>query len=136
MQTPDGDVGLPPLLMRRGVSWRTIVEEWPARIRPELDAGRLCCLGLVTVSGSDPRELGKNHQVMAYGYDLDGAGNLTLHLYDPNTSPADADRVTVSLNIQHPEAATPITHNVAIDHPIRGFFRTEYAYRNPTGLLG
>jgi hypothetical protein len=136
MTTPDGDAGWPPLLMRRGVAWKTIVEEWAGRIRPELDAGRLCCLGLVTVASTNPGDLGQNHQVLAYGYDLDASGNLKVLVYDPNTPVADADKAEISLNINHPEQATPITSNVAISHPVRGFFRTEYAYRNPTGLLG
>lgn len=135
MLTPDGDAAWPPLITRRGVAWKTIVEEWPGRIQPELDAGRLCCLGLVTVASPNPGELGHNHQVMAYGYDLDAAGNLELHIYDPNTAPDRADEVTISLNLLDPEHATPIRHNVGIGLPIRGFFRTDYSYRNPTGLL-
>lgn len=135
MQTPDGDAGWPPLLMRRGVAWKTIVEEWPARIRPDLDAGRLCCLGLVTASGSNPGDLGLNHQVLAYGYDLDAANRLTIHVYDPNTAVAGADKVTLALDLAHPEHATPIASTVAISHPVRGFFRVGYAYRNPKGLL-
>jgi hypothetical protein len=135
MLTPDGDAAWPPLITRRGVAWKTIVEEWPARIQPDLDAGRLCSLGLVTVASPNPGELGRNHQVMAYGYDLDGAGNLTLHVYDPNTAPEAADTVTISLSLLAPEHATPIRHNVGIGSPIRGFFRTDYSYTNPTGLL-
>jgi hypothetical protein len=135
MLTPDGDAAWPPLITRRGVAWKTIVEEWPARIQPELDAGRLCSLGLVTVASPNPGELGRNHQVMAYGYDLDGAGNLTLHVYDPNTAQDLADTVTISLSLLDPEHPTPIRHNVGIGSPIRGFFRTAYAYANPTGLL-
>jgi hypothetical protein len=136
MTTPDGDAGWPPLLMRRGVAWKTIVEEWAGRIRPELDAGRLCCLGLVTVTSTNPGDLGRNHQVLAYGYDLDASGNLKVLVYDPNTEMAQADQVAISLNISHPEQVTPIAHNVAIGDPIRGFFRTDYGYRNPTGLVG
>ena len=136
MLTPDGNAGWPPLLNRQGVAWKTIVEEWPGRIRSELDAGRLVCLGLVTVAGTNPGDLGKNHQVLAWGYDLDGAQGLTLRVYDPNTPQDRADDVTIALSLAHPEQPTPITHNVAIEGPIRGFFRTEYGYRNPTGLLG
>lgn len=135
MLTPDGDAAWPPLITRRGVAWRTIVEEWPARIQPELDASRLCCLGLVTVASPNPAELGRNHQVMAYGYDLDWAGNLALRVYDPNTAQDRADEVTISLNLLDPEHPTPIRHNVGIGLPIRGFFRTDYSYANPTGLL-
>ena len=135
MLTPDADAGLGPILTRRGLAWKTIVEEWAGRIRPELDAGRGVCLGLVTVAGSDPRLLGQNHQVMAYGYDLGDDGSLTLHIYDPNTPRAQADDVRISLSVLHPRQATPITHNVAIDHPIRGFFHTTYTYQDPRGRL-
>ena len=136
MLTPDADAALGPLLTRRGIAWKTIVEEWSARIRPELDAGRLVCLGLVTVAGADPRLLGQNHQVMAYGYDLAADGQLTLHIYDPNTPRAQADDVRISLSVLRPRLATPITHNVAIDHPVRGFFHTTYTYQDPRGKLG
>ncbi len=135
MLTPDADAAVGPVLARRGVAWKTVVEEWAGRIRPELDAGRLVCLGLVTVAGSDPRLLGQNHQVMAYGYDLAADGTLTLHIYDPNTPQPQADDVRISLSVLRPAQATPITHNVAIDHPIRGFFHTTYTYHDPSGEL-
>jgi len=136
MLTPDGDTGWAPLVSRRGVSWMTIVEEWPSRIRTELDAGRLCCLGLVTVSGADPGQLGRNHQVLAYGYDLDTAGNLELLIYDPNTVQSSADDVRIKLNLSSPASATPITHNVNISTGIRGFFQVDYHYRDPRGQIG
>lgn len=136
MLAPDADESVGPLLIRRGVAWKTVVEEWATRIRPDLDAGRLVCLGLVTVAGADPALLGQNHQVLAYGYDLTADGTLSLRIYDPNTPPAGADSVAITLSVLHPDRPTPITHNVAIDRPIRGFFRTSYTYRNPTGRLG
>ncbi len=40
-------------------------------------------MGLIRVISSNPFELKRNHQVLAYGYDLVGTA-LTLHLYDPN----------------------------------------------------
>src|ERR1700704_1817227 len=56
--------------------------EWP-RIQTDLDAGHPVPLGLVKIKSSQPRDLCKNHQVLAYGYDLNGT-DLTLWLYDPN----------------------------------------------------
>ncbi len=135
MLTPDGDAGWPPLLARRGVAWKTIIEEWDPRIRPELDAGRLACLGLVTVLSPNPADLGKNHQVLAYGYDVDASGTLTLLIYDPNTPPEAADDVRISLSLLHPDSATPITSNVGIDLPVRGFFLTDYSYVDPAGKV-
>src|SRR5205814_2483160 len=75
------------------------------------------------------------------GYDLDDSSNLTLHVYDPNTLPAAADNVQLSLNIANPGQTTAITHNVNIRFPdrrpmpIRGFFRTDYTAKDPTFLL-
>jgi hypothetical protein len=134
MITPDHDTGWPPFFIRRGLAWKTIVDEWPNSIRPELDAGRLCPLGLVTLASVDPRQLGQNHQVLAYGYDLDDALNLSLLIYDPNTSQAAADSVRIAFSLADPSNTTPISHNVGVGHPVRGLFRVPYRYNNPTGL--
>lgn len=40
-------------------------------------------VGLVRVVSDDPRLLGHNHRVLAYGYDLEGS-DLALQIYDPN----------------------------------------------------
>jgi hypothetical protein len=131
MVTPDHDTGWPPFFIRRGLAWRTIVEEWAGRIRPELDAGRLCPLGLVTTASPDPADLGHNHQVLAYGYDLTESDDLTLLIYDPNTPQRSADDVRIGLSLASPSAATAISHNVGIGRPIRGFFRVPYERHDP-----
>ncbi len=134
MLTADHDIGWPPFFIRHGLAWKTIVEEWPASIRPELDAGRPCPIGLVTMATPDPTQLGKNHQVLAYGYDLDDASNLSLLIYDPNTPRSAADDVRIAFSLADPSNTTPISHNVAIGHAIRGLFRTTYRYHDPSGL--
>jgi hypothetical protein len=136
MNLPDADQSLLGLA-RHGIAWRTVNEEWP-RIRDDIDAGDPCPLGLVTVRSVNPRDLGRCHQALAYAYDVEGS-LLTLRLYDPNTDPAAADECSLSLDLSHPSEKTPITHNVAIRDPIRGFFRTRYAPpatspSRPTGL--
>ncbi len=128
MATPDGDVGVSPFVVR-GVTWMTLHSEWP-HIKDDLDAGRLCPIGLVTVAGVNVKALGNNHQVLAYGYELD-ADRLTLHVYDPNTRHDQADGVQISLSTATPTHGTPIQHNVNIKHPIRGFFRTGYTPADP-----
>jgi hypothetical protein len=132
MTTPDGDSG--PILLRRGVAWKTIMEEWPHRIRPRLDAGQLTVLGLVTTASVNPADLGHNHQVLAYGYELGDSNRLTLLIYDPNTPSDQADGVRISLSLANPTKKTLITHNVGISGPIRGFFGAGYRYRNPSAL--
>src|SRR5829696_6419850 len=93
---PDGD-----LAMVHGRAWRMIRLEWPA-IRGDLDRGTLCPLGLVKAKSRDPRDLGANHQVLAWDYDLAGT-RLTLRLYDPNHP--DDDEVTLSLDTGRPSPA-------------------------------
>lgn len=132
MNTPDHDTGI-WFLTRRGVSWKTINEEWP-KIKADIDGGMLSPLGLVTVYSTDPTMMGHNHQVLAYAYELDDAHRLTLHLYDPNTEPPDADGVHLSLDLSNPAHTSPITHNVNIGRGIRGFFRSKYVFNNPAAL--
>jgi hypothetical protein len=72
-----------------------IHEEWP-KVQRELDNHRLAPLGLIRAKSADPALMGQNHQVLAYGYDLDGT-NLTLHVYDPNAPNRDDLTLTASL---------------------------------------
>ena len=82
MNTDDGDTEL-WMVQHRGVAWRTINDEFP-KIKGDIDRGHPSPLGLVTVKSANPKDLGRNHQVHAYGYDYTG-DELTVHLYDPNT---------------------------------------------------
>ena len=116
MAAPDRSTGL---LWRRGIGEMTVADQLPT-IRATLDAGHPCPLGLVTVSGVDPRNLGANHVVLAYGYRLEDSGELTLRVYDPN-SPG-RDDIELSVNISTPAAGLPIRHNLGVAHPVRGIF--------------
>jgi hypothetical protein len=119
-------------LLAHGLAWHEISEEWP-KIKSDLDAGILSPLGLV--HGQEPptvgfftgiQDLGSCHQVLAWGYDLNGS-SLTIHIYDPDDI---GDQNTITLDIANPAHTTPITvsnHNGAF----RGFFRTHYAYHDP-----
>jgi hypothetical protein len=130
MCMPDEDTGAGPLL-RHGIAWHTLTEEWP-KVQTTIDAGSLAALGLIAVASSDPRKLGHNHQVLAYGYEVDGNATLTLRLYDPNTDAGAADGVNLAVSLCAPTQRVSITHNVAIDSPIRGFFVTPYTFSDPT----
>lgn len=121
MQLPDRDRG--PL---RGITTRTIHQEWP-RVQQEIDQGIPAPLGLVRVRAANPFLLGKNHQVLAYGYQLDHATRqLAIQLYDPNYP--DRDDLELSLNLHKALEFAPIRYSTG--EPIRGFFHT--TYRNPT----
>jgi hypothetical protein len=95
-------------------------QEWP-RIKASLDAGQLVPLGLVKVKSDNPRDVGKNHQVLAYGYDLDGT-DLTIWLYDPNY--ANRDDVQLRLSIAGTQAPVPLTY--VPSEPVFCFFHTPY----------
>jgi hypothetical protein len=128
MTLPDEDTGV-WLATLHGVSWRTIKDEWP-EIQSGLDAGKPVPLGLVTVRTSNPAQLGKNHQVLAYGYDRAG-DQVTLKVYDPNTDLGAADDVRISFSLAHAGGKSTITHNVGIGDPIRGFFNVPYSPAQP-----
>lgn len=61
---------------------RSLEVEWP-RIRADIDAGRLAMVGLVRHQGLSPWRLVGSHQVLAFGYEVDGDA-VTLRIYDPN----------------------------------------------------
>jgi hypothetical protein len=119
---PDGETLWSRLrLAPHGRAWRTIRQEWP-KVRAEIDEGHPSPLGLVRVRSSDPFQLKRNHQVLAYGYDLDGP-RLALRLYDPNR-PGDDD-VTLSLSLANPDRPTPLVLDPP-GTPVLAFFRVPY----------
>ena len=71
------------------------VRQWTV-IKLTLNAGQLVCLGLIRVRSFSPGDLGKNHQVLTYGYDEDDHGRVTLAICDPNNH--DRDDVTLSFS--------------------------------------
>jgi hypothetical protein len=121
---PDGDMALV-----HGRAWRMIRLEWPG-IRGDLERGSLSPLGLVKTKSRNPRDLGANHQVLAWGYDLEGT-RLTLRLYDPNHP--DDDEVTMALDIGKPRRATKVT--CSHGGTVWCFFRTAYQFKNPRPAL-
>jgi len=76
-------------------------------------------------------DLGRNHVVLAYDYQLTD-DNLTIHVYDPNTGPA--DEIYLGLSLAAPDRSTSIAHNIDIGHSIRGFFPVRYRPRNPPAI--
>lgn len=110
----------------RGAARRTVQDEWPL-VRAEIDAGRPCPVGLVTVRSLDPWELGKNHQVLAYGYEDDEpSGRAAIRVYDPNRPDDDGARIELAVA----DGGTP-----TFDYPggvaVRAFFRTPYSSADP-----
>ena len=116
---PNGDVGVIQAVgLTRGRSWVTYREAWP-QIQQDIDAGRLSPMGLIQ---TDSLDIGKNHQVLAYGYEKSGQ-DVTLHIYDPNESRQEID---LKFNITQTDGEVHIKRvggDPANDHRIYCFFR-------------
>jgi len=121
-ETRSGGLNFAP----HGRAWQTIRVHWP-EIKSMLDAGKPCPLGLVRVKSKELSQLGRNHQVLATGYDVSD-DLLTIFIYDPNY--ADRDDLTLSLNLAAPEQPTPITYSAG-DSPVFAFFPVNYKFRSP-----
>jgi hypothetical protein len=124
---PDGDSALTRFgLAPHGRAWRMIVEEWP-KIRTDLDAGLPSSLGLVRVRSTNPIDLKQDHQVLAYGYELDGDA-LTLRLYDPNLP--GRDDVSLGLSLAAPTRPVAVIASPP-GPPVFAFFRVGYRASAP-----
>jgi hypothetical protein len=114
---------------------RMLTREWPA-VQASLDAGRPCPLGLVTVRSADPRQVGNNHQLLAYGYEQDDTA-LRIAVYDPNQ--AGRDDVVLTLEPADPEQPVNLSLGGPAGPSSRTgavcFFKVDYASKTPPALL-
>lgn len=131
MNLPDGDSSVEvfgrALVTQRGVSWRTIEQQWP-QVKASIDDGIPAALGVVTVSSTNPAQLGHNHQVLACGYSIAGT-EVTVTVYDPNSG--QDDDVWIWFDTSAPAQATTFSHNLNLGRPVRGFFLTAYSPATP-----
>jgi hypothetical protein len=128
MLLPDGD-SRARARIRPGVASRTTRLHWPA-IKGLLDAGVPATLGVVTVSSPNPLLLGGNHQVLTYGYEIEGT-QVALQVYDPNAGPDDEVRIWFDTAAETAE----FTGNLGLPLPVRGFFLTRYSPARLPGLV-
>jgi hypothetical protein len=114
-----------------GVAERT-ASHW-IRIRAELDQGRPAALGLVRARSLNPLTLARNHQVLAYGYDLDEAtGALRIPVYDPNHPDDDAPALELRLGQGRVAGEIGYVHG---ERPVRGFFLTRFRPADPASAV-
>jgi hypothetical protein len=93
---PDADEGVVQGLgLMKGRSFVIARDEWP-KIKADIDANKLSPLGLVQTISYNPVDIGKNHQVLCYAYEL-SASNVTLHIYDPNVPKNDTVRLKFNI---------------------------------------
>ena len=105
-------------------------------IKQEIDAGRLCAIGLVLVHSVWPWDVAKNHVVLVYGYDQNGS-ILRLHTYDCNYP--GRDDIYIDIDATAPAPVRPIltngTDEVANPGHIRGFYcLPSYSHSDPQGV--
>ncbi|MGZ4830179.1 MAG: hypothetical protein ACXV78_11095 [Candidatus Angelobacter sp.] len=96
-------IGLAP----HGRAWVMINNAWP-KIQADINSGHPSPIGLVLTKSLNPIDLGLNHVVVVFGYDLAGT-DLTLHIYDPNL--ANRNDQTISLSIADPLHTTTVSSN-------------------------
>ncbi len=97
-------------------------------IRQDILAGHLSPMGLIMIKSILPFDLGSNHQVIAYGYQMRG-NSVEIYLYDPNSP--NVDSIQMSFNAKSTAETINVTHNVNASGPIYCFFRTNYTFRKP-----
>jgi hypothetical protein len=122
---PDPPGGVAALLRREPPRVESVLREWP-RIRAEIDGGHPAVVGIVRTTGFSPWALARNHQVLAYAYDVTSAG-VTIRVYDPNHPGRDDVELRVDLAA---DPALPWRDRVRLaqstDEPLLGFFRQRY----------
>lgn len=121
------DIGFP--LVVHGTSYRTVEEELP-KVRQAIDHGTPCPLGLILVNSTNPADLGKNHQVMAYAYG-DNGSTTAVSVYDSNVPDTE---VTITFSTAHPERGTRFVYS-GNDENLFGFFTVPYRPADPSALF-
>lgn len=123
---PDTDDSTSGIALRqKGRSFIIAKEEWP-KIKTDIDANRLSPIGLVQSKSFNPADLGKHHQVLVYGYNLNGE-QVTLYYYDPNHPGIDQMELRFSIStLSDPIKVNRFIKGVHSPMPINTFFRTNY----------
>jgi hypothetical protein len=111
----------------KGLTRSTREDEFP-KLQSQLDLGHPQVLGLITAR--DIGHIGDNHQVVAYGYDVDQAsGKISVYIYDNNSPDTETVLTLVpgTLGVQ--------ASNRDANNPWRGFFVHGYGPMWPHYLL-
>lgn len=124
---PNGDEGAGQAVgLFMGRSWITYREQWPL-IQDDIDEGRLSPLGLIQ---TDRMDVGKNHQVLCYGYERNGQ-QVTLYVYDPNLP---RQEVTLVFDVTSTSGPVRVTRTPDTTDNIWAIFRTNgYQPRHAPG---
>jgi hypothetical protein len=105
----------------------TIIRQGWVEVRQDIDAQRLSPIGVIKVRSGLINDIGKNHQCLVFGYDLDGS-ELTLHTYDPNNHDQD---ITLTMDLH----ADNILIASSDGSDVFSFFHTNYHPVFPAPLV-
>jgi hypothetical protein len=98
------------------------------RIETDLRNGAPSPIGLVQVNTDDPFQVGRNHQVLVYGYERTGR-RVRLRIYDPNYPARD------DITLDFDTSVTPPIFSYSVppggDGRIYTFFSHQYQLRQP-----
>jgi hypothetical protein len=139
IQMRDGDSEAAKAVgLHDGISWNEITEEWPKRIKPDLDSNHPSPLILVHghetpgvgLFAAITNDLALQHVVLAWGYDLDGT-QLTLYIYDPDLPCHSICTIALDIGDPGPTVSLKFSDYTYPDR-FRGFFRGSYEYHDPT----
>lgn len=122
---PDTDGGI--LGLMDGRSAVMIRRAWP-NIKEWIDAGVPRPICLVKVKSLNPLDLGKNHQVLVWGYLVDGT-IVNLAIYDPNSR--DDDTRAIAFDTARTDVVVGVGTYPAGLGPIHCFTTTTYEAKQP-----
>lgn len=121
---PDTDGGV--LGAFDGRSAVMIRNAWP-QIKQWIDSGSPSPICLVKTISLNPGDLGRNHQVLAWGYLVDG-NIVSLAIYDPNNP--DSDSVALAFDQSHTDVVVSVGTNPPGLGPIYCFTTTAYKVKD------
>ncbi len=113
----------PKWMIFKGAAKVTRTKEFP-KVKASIDAGRPCAIGLCRANS--PLELGRDHQVVCYGYE-EGPDQSALLLYD-NNHPGKEQRLTFATRYSRNGDMT-IRHDDGSEW--RAFFIEDYQPEEP-----
>lgn len=128
---PDHDGGIRNSLAGADGRARLMARKEFAKIREAIDSGMPCPICIVKAKSASPSALGQNHQILVYGYQVDGT-QLTLWAYDPNNP--GRDDAGILLDIGHTDRDIAVSVSIADLDPIYCFVVTNYQPTNPPDL--
>lgn len=125
---PDTDQGVfEPIGLMSGRSAIMIRDAWP-NIKEWIDAGVPRPICVVKVKSLNPMDLGANHQVLVWGYHVDGTV-VRLAIYDPNRS--DNDACEILFDAARTDVVVGVGTNPPDLGPIHCFLTTSYTATTP-----